>query len=501
MKLSRPSRSLLSYDFDLTPPSRNIADQMAAVYFSSFESTYRILHIPSFWKEYDDFWKDPGGAKPDLRLKVLLVIGIGSRIYNGDDADAKLAQRVRQWIYATQLWLSGPLEKNRLELSGLQIYCLVILARQVFSVGADLIWMSMGSLVHRAIQVGLHRDPKHLPDMPLWRAELRRRLWATILEMLVQSSLDSSMPPRMSAEDFDTEPPANINDEDIDPSTTTVRGFSRETYTGVSMQLVLLDSMPIRLRILRLINGISPDVSYVDVLTLSSELTTAIRAVSQFCQANRRSGVSAFHQNLLNFLLRRFMIPLHEPFAHQAKLNPLFHFSLQTCLDTAMILMAPELDERFSKLMVAGGGMFRESINHALFLIGLELLVQVEAKRLDGTLHRNNPHIETLKRAMSDLMPLSAERIRQGDTNVKGYMFLAMILAYIEAKETGSHLELSVARSGRDSLLICHELLCEQAGLLQSSCPSEAGFVSASDQDNQAFDFNLEMFLSDADFL
>jgi hypothetical protein len=473
---------------------------MTAVYFSSFESTYRILHIPTFWKEYGNFWKDPGSTKPDLRLKVLMVIGIGSRIYNDDSADATLVQRVRQWIYATQMWLSGPLEKNRLELSGLQIYCLVILARQVFSVGADLIWMSMGSLVHRAMQVGLHRDPKHIPDMPLWRAELRRRLWATILEMLVQSSLDSSMPPRISAEDFDTEPPANINDEELDTSTTAIQGSSRETYTGVSMQLVLLDSIPTRLRILRLINGISPDISYVDVLALSSELTTAIRAVSQFCQANRGSGVSAFHHNLLDFLLRRFIIPLHEPFAHQAKMNPLFHFSLQTCLDTAMLLMAPEADERFSKLMAAGGGMFREGINHALYIIGLELLLQVEAKRLEGTLHRNNRHIDTLKRAMGDLISLFTERIRQGDTNVKGHMFLTMTLAYIEAKETGNHLELSVASSGRDSLLICHGLLCEQASLLQSSSPSEAGFVSTSDQDNQAFDFNLDIFLSDVDF-
>jgi hypothetical protein len=76
--------------------------------------------------------------------------------------------------------------KDRLNITCIQIYCLTILAREVFAIGGDLVWISMGSLVNRAMQMGLHRDPKHLPPMPVLQVELRRRLWVTILEMLVQ---------------------------------------------------------------------------------------------------------------------------------------------------------------------------------------------------------------------------------------------------------------------------------------------------------------------------
>jgi hypothetical protein len=176
---------------------------------------HRVLHVPTFWAEYERYWDRPESVTIDLRLKILLVVGIGSSLHDHEDAAAahRNTEMVHQWIYAAQTWLSGPLEKSRLDMTGLQIYCLTILARQIFSIGGDTVWMSMGSLVHRAMQMGLHRDPKHLPAMSLLQAELRRRLWVTILDLVVQSSLDSWMPPRISLDEFDTDPHYNIHDD------------------------------------------------------------------------------------------------------------------------------------------------------------------------------------------------------------------------------------------------------------------------------------------------
>lgn len=66
------------------------------------------------------------------------------------------------WICAAQNWLLGPIEKDRISINGLQIQCLLILARQVLSIGEDLIWIAIGNLLRTAIQMGLNRDPKHL---------------------------------------------------------------------------------------------------------------------------------------------------------------------------------------------------------------------------------------------------------------------------------------------------------------------------------------------------
>ncbi|TVY86543.1 Transcription factor, partial [Lachnellula willkommii] len=503
LKIGRPSKSLTGPGFGLDTPSRELADTLAMLYFKSFESTHRILHVPTFWTEYQRYWDHPENASMGLRLKVLLVLGIGSSLYKPKDTDTGLRNMVHQWIYAAQMWLPGPLEKDRLDIHGLQIHCLAILAREIFSIGGDLVWMSMGSLVHRAMQIGLHRDPQYLPPMSVMQAEIRRRLWATILEMLVQSSLDSAMPPRMSVDEFDTAAPSNINDNEIDDSTTVLRPHPRSTYTTASIQLLLLDSIPTRLRILQLLNGLKPEISYLDVLALSSEITTAHRASSNFMKENKQPYITPFHRNLLDYLIRRFLIPLHLPFASKARTIPLFHQSLKTSLEAAIAIMTPEPDDDFSVLMAMGGGLFKEGLRSANTVISLELLAHVESQRLDGTLQRNSQYRELLKQHMRGMISLSVERIRQGETNVKSHMFLSMVVAQAEAVETGAECRLGIAKAARDSLEFCHGLLVTRAGA--------GGLLAADDvrltpisyhgaQDGSGKDFDFEFFLADAGF-
>ncbi|RYO93406.1 hypothetical protein DL766_000796 [Monosporascus sp. MC13-8B] len=443
-KVGRPSRHLSSPQFGFAPLSRDMADEMASLYLQSFELVYRIPHIPTFWAEYRKYWDHPEGVTTKLRLKVLLVIGIGSSLSEQGSKDEGFPRMVRQWVYAAQTWLSGPLEKDRLDIAGLQIHCLANLARQIFSIGGDLVWMSTGSIVHRAMQIGLHRDPKHFPAMSVLEAELRRRLWATILEMVVQSSLDSAMPPRISFYEFDTEAPSNINDEGVGESTAALRPRPKGAYTATSIQLLLLDSLLTRLRMLHLLSGLRCEFSYRDVLKLSSEITDACRACSSFVKENEGSGVRPFHRNLLDYLVRRFMIPLHYTFASRARTNPLFYYSLKVSLDVPLALLSPEPDEGFSRLM-AGGGWFREGIRYASSVISLELIAQAEAQRLDGTLNRNSQYRDLLKQTLRDMLSLSAERIRRSETNVKAHMFISMVMAQTEAIEADTPCELKVA--------------------------------------------------------
>ncbi|XXH00806.1 hypothetical protein Hte_007157 [Hypoxylon texense] len=476
---------------------------MATLYFRSFESTYRIIHVPSFWNEYRKYWNNPESVPIGMRLQILLVIGIGSSLHEHGHTDIELRNKVHQWVYAAQTWLSGPLEKDRLNITGLQVHCLTLLARQVFSIGSDLVWMSMGSLIHRAMQIGLHRDPKYLPPMCILQVEVRRRLWTSILEMVVQTSLDSAMPPRISFDEYDTEAPSNINDDDVDASTTELRSHPKNAFTETSMQLLLLDSLPTRLRIVRLISSLNSEISYLDVLALSSEITDACRAWSGFLKENENAGVTPFHRNLLDYLVRRFLIPLHCTFASKARENPLFYYSLKVSLETALAIVSPEPDEGYSHLEVIGGGMFREGIRCTVTVISLELIVLTQAQRLDGTLHRNSQHREVLKQALKNRIALSLERIRQGETNIKSHMFLSMILALVEALEEGSPCDLKIARSARDSLELCYGLLQERIGSLSFPSPNDLGLTPPNfDGGLGGFEmnFDLDFFLQDEGF-
>ncbi|KAI5460192.1 C6 zinc finger domain protein [Mariannaea sp. PMI_226] len=509
IKLVRPTRGLSSSIDLLTPPTREVCDTMAKLYFDSFESTYRILHAPSFWDDYQKYWDHPESATPDLRLTVLLVIGIGSSLFDHGSPEASLrnAELVHHWIYAAEVWLAGPLEKDCISLPGLQVYCLTILARQIFSMGGDTVWVSMGSLIHRAMQVGLHRDPKHLPSrsVTVLQAEVRRRLWATILELVVQASLDSRMPPRISFDEFDTEPPLNIDDSEMDESTVSVQPHAKDHFTSASIQLALLDSFPTRLRIVELLNSISADIPYHHVLTLSSELTDALRVNGRLMQDTPES--TPFQRNLLDYLVRRFITPLHFPFSNQTRENPLYHYSLKLSLDAATAIMSPEEDAAFSRLMASGGGMFREGLRVAMAAPCLELLVHAQEQRLDGTIQRASRYRELLKETLRAMISLSETRIRHGETNVKSHMFQSMILAQAEAIELDRPVEKELARSARDSLEYCYDILKARAKNMSASVSTPNVGLGGSDMDvNQGLDaynldFDWDAFLPSQNFI
>ncbi|KAM0246009.1 hypothetical protein ACHAP5_004980 [Fusarium lateritium] len=453
IKLTRPTRGLLSSPEFLIPPSRETSDLMVDLYFKSFESSHRILHQPTFLAEYREYWDHPESVTDSQRLTILLVIATGSSIFGHTSPEEALRNTamVHQWIYASETWLAGPLEKDRVDLAGLQLYCLTLLARQIFSIGGDTVWMSAGSLVHRAMQIGLHRDPGKLnkPISPL-QAEIRRRLWGTILELVLQASLDSRMPPRISLDEFNTQHPSNVDDDEMDETTTVLPSHDPGHFNSASVQLALLASFPVRLRVVNAIVKPDEQIPYQDILALSSELLDALHMNNSLIKLGQ--GSTPFHRNLLDYLVRRFIIPLHFSFSNRARANPIYYYSLKLSLDAATAIMSPEPDAAFSRLMASGGGMFREGTRVASIATGLELLIHAQAQYLDGTLHRTSQYRHLLKQSIRDMISLSKERIHQGETNVKTHMFLSMILGQAEAIETDSSIPLEIARNARDSL-------------------------------------------------
>ncbi|KXX74696.1 hypothetical protein MMYC01_207953 [Madurella mycetomatis] len=465
LKVGRPGRGFTPLavrlgDSLLPAPSKGIADAMMALYFGAFESTHRILHAPTFLGEYARFWDRSADVAMEVRLKVLLVVAIGSSMSREGDATRLEQGLVEQWIYTAQMWLSGPLEKDRLSIGGLQIHCLLIIARQIFSVGGDLAWTSMGLLVHHAMQMGFHRDPTHLPPMSA---------------LQVESSLDTAMPPRVSLDEFDTLPPSNVNDDDLleGMSMADLVAHPRTAYTSTSLQLLLMDSFAVRLRTLNLLNRLNSEIVYKEVLGLSSEITNACSSANAF--ALRHSElVTPFHRNMLDYLVRRFLIPLHCPFAIQARTaNPLYHYSLKVTLETALAIISPEPELEagaesggFTRLLVIGGGLFKEGVRLALTAISMELLAQTTVQQREGTLRIHAGQRNELKHAIRQMMRISEERLNRGETNIKAYMFLRMVLAQAEAIEIGAEqgeIERAIALAARNALLFCVKLLEHKA--------------------------------------
>jgi hypothetical protein len=113
------------------------------------------------------------------------------------------------------------------------------------------------------------------------QAEIRRRLWATIVELNTQYSVESGTRPLISVDDFDTEAPANINDDDIDENTNlSLVSKPSHVFTQTSVQIILLESLKMRIEILQVCNRLSTEPSYQEVSRLGEIMTKECRASS-----------------------------------------------------------------------------------------------------------------------------------------------------------------------------------------------------------------------------
>jgi hypothetical protein len=141
------------------------AAELVSLYVTHFESVFRIVHVPSLWKEYELVWAKSDGTGAVSRHKLRLIIALGLLFYKSSHEDETKLAHARQWVLEAQEWLSAPMKKNRISSDSLQVQCLLILARQALAIGGDLVSIATSTLVRMAMHMGLHLDPSHFQAM------------------------------------------------------------------------------------------------------------------------------------------------------------------------------------------------------------------------------------------------------------------------------------------------------------------------------------------------
>ncbi|KAG9233581.1 fungal-specific transcription factor domain-containing protein [Amylocarpus encephaloides] len=480
-----PKWSLWGVSYKKHIPPKSICNELVKHYFRTHEAHYRILHIPSFEKEYAEFSSFPELASTVASVKVLLVMAIGVTFYQGPDFE-ELRSSAYHWIYAAQSWISAPNEKSRLHTSLIQIYCLSLIARAIHSINGDLTWITIGSVYRAAIQMGFHRDPKHFPRILPLHGEIRRRLWATILEMNVQGSIDYGMSPMMSEYDYDTEAPANINDEDISEAMTTQPvSKPKEVFTQTSIQIAMLSSFSTRLETCRIVNDFRFEPSYDEIIRLSTSLTKSFKENHIFISHAQHSSTqeqglkpSALDIKLLDLITQRFLLALHRSFAIKARSDPRYYYSHKIYIDSALAVMshpesetltpvsspkhAQELQDDFTRLRLISGGFLKSIIFHAVIVIYLEMILPLEedislSQSTDQRVHR-----APYRKFLEEILEISLQRIELGETNVKAHLMFSIALAHIDALEQGKSSEQGIIQAARDSSMLCEKILLKR---------------------------------------
>lgn len=257
-------------------PSKEVCDKLVKTYIDTSEVILRILHVPSFYDQYNRFWE--GRLESESFLPQLLAIlstasrfdtkskGLGHERVEGVHLPTACAL-VRSWLDS----LKG---KQLTDFANLQVELLLLHAQRMLTPRPHELWTQLGYVVRLAMTMGMHRDPSEAePRMSVFQGELRRRLWYTILDLDLHNSLSSNMPSTLREGDFTCRPPRNLDDAELFEGMTELP-TSRpiDQITDNQMQVHAATTLPTRLRVVHLVNRIDNLRDYQEVLEVGTKL-------------------------------------------------------------------------------------------------------------------------------------------------------------------------------------------------------------------------------------
>ena len=332
-------------------PPKAYCDRLVNIYFRYFERTMRILHITTFMHQYDQIWQhtNPEICSTSSIIPQLTAV-MTMACYMDDAVREKEDQTHRSYLKGAsidlvQAWLDELSRKQRTELSTLQVEVLLLLSRSLRHLYPEKLWSSTGALVRSAMAMGLHTDPTRLPGVTPYQVEMRRRLWATILEMDLQASMTVGMPVVVPELDSYNLVPANLNDSDFDEHSTklpTSRPLGN--LTDNLYQVCLATSLPQRLKALSLVQRSAPNRE--EAVELGKKVQECLsRKPSvlslQHNGAAPSDGGSLLHRVLLDLYLRRPLLCLYKPLLLGEQHEHTIFAEIQThCLSSSLVILS-----------------------------------------------------------------------------------------------------------------------------------------------------------------
>ena len=313
--------SALSEIYEIIPAQTD-CDRLVRIYIDNFESTLRILHVPTFLGACEEFWTmrkdsiivDAEAILPQMTLTLVIASSLEDPV-TGDDEKSDEHFDASRACYLVKRWLDSLKGKQRIKLSTIRTQTLLLLAHQIRLKRIEEAWSEAGALVRSAMAIGLHRNPAEYPDLSVFEGEQRRRLWITIAEMDFQISMICGMPSMVRGAGFDWCIPSNVDDEDLFEGMLVIPTRKSSTeWTDSLCHVTLAKSLQWRIEAIDTVNNISNEADYEKILDYREKTEEILRNLPAILKydhiADQPSDGSGrlFARILLDVYLRRVIL-------------------------------------------------------------------------------------------------------------------------------------------------------------------------------------------------
>ncbi|KAK3304098.1 uncharacterized protein B0T15DRAFT_230268 [Chaetomium strumarium] len=466
----------------LLPPQEE-TDTLVNIYLDQFEQVHRIVHIPSFRRDYAKFWLPGETRNAAFTALVLAIMAISSCLgTHGPGRFEKMMSTSHataiKWVEAVDQWQERQSQKHR-RLIHYQIACLVYLAKRVNTVKKKRFWKNAGAMTQDAVSVGLHREPSHMCDkISPFIQEMRRRIWATIQSYDLQASFDHGLPSILCSLHYDVNPPRNIDDDEFDEDTKELPPSRPPTeYTFSSYQHISRHSLPLRLELSRVLTGPPGELDYDRVIRYTNEINQEIDSLPSWDVGDASSSQSTVLKKpllaytLLHIQLRQYIIPLHQPFLRLRKANSKYQYSEIIYYNAARDMVL--LNDRLAQLGIRTLNFFREDC--LTLAINLTSVTMLQPRGSTNMIMINSQHTLQL---LEKCLAMKEDRIlRCGNNEPWGYSIMCAAFGLLEAHLGTKTPEAAKAASAERFVTLHYKLLAGQdpPGSSQQSAATGGG--------------------------
>ncbi|KAI0431094.1 fungal-specific transcription factor domain-containing protein [Xylaria sp. FL1042] len=334
-------------------PPKAVADRYISRYFNRLDLISCAVHGPSFLREYEAFWENSEAAPfawVGLLFGILCLAVMASDTqdlgHSSEIGHTQLEIELYREKIVDCLIMSEYTKPSPSVLEAVIHYLYV-----EFLLGPDAqddLWFLLALEVNMAMRMGYHRDPSHFPEILPLQAEMRRRLWSTVLlgDILISSQM--GMPRMISDSEWDTAEPHNLNDADLSHDMTHLPFPRPETETTTVLGLISRRRVLIALGTISDLTARAKPYSYAEVMQVDSVLRHAEASVppplkmKPLAASMTDPPILNMSRLFLKHMVYKGQLMLHRRFV-QMKLplqtEDTFAYSRRACLDASLHLL------------------------------------------------------------------------------------------------------------------------------------------------------------------
>lgn len=487
-------------------PPKATCDKLLKDYTSNCERNLRIIHIPSFLRQYKTFWEDPSHQSASTFAPLLTAV---LTVAVSFDPQPSTPEESSSWDYlkqdapkSLQAWLAKLPRKQRVDLPTLQTETLLLLSLQLRLVSTEELWKASGSLVRSGMVMGLHVNLSQSANLSFYQAECRRRLWITIVELDLQISITSGMPVMTPELDFGPLTPSNLNDVDFDESTSEPPSpSSLGEETDSLAQITLATSLAHRIKVMNAVQHTSPLDNLSERVEQARRLGKYISDVPSQLKPNNNiettSPAFVLNHVLLDVFLRRPLLCLLRPVITHTQSpcdHPSFHEIRGACLDSSLAILSFQdyFDPHYADPDVTNANaywdIFHTFCQHDILWAALSVCehmrlpsnISSAPSPADNTTDTAGsrfqiPSKASLTRLIENTLDSFTRRVHHRESNVKDLILLTTALQSVRARGSAQQRERVMLQGAKNTLTACRRHLLSIATQSSPSDMAELG--------------------------